>query len=137
MPLHYTASTVARFWPKIDRSVTGCWLWTRARRNGYGVLNNREGQPRVVYAHVLSYVLHKGPVPPGLMVLHTCDVRHCVNPTHLYAGDFSENIRDAWNRRRRPRPVITARDAFGRIRATARQAQVPPAACSPATRPPG
>ena len=114
MRLDYTAAVVASFWAKIEKT-SGCWLWTRGRRNGYGVVANTRGRPLTIYAHILSYVLHKGPIPAGLMVLHTCDVRHCVNPAHLYLGDYSDNIQDAWDRGRRLRHRITVRDSRGRI----------------------
>jgi hypothetical protein len=33
--------------------------------------------------------------------LHTCDNKMCVNPDHLYAGDHSQNMRDAYARGRK------------------------------------
>ena len=34
------------------------------------------------------------------MVLHTCDVRHCVNPAHLYEGTAQQNRDDCFSRHR-------------------------------------
>jgi hypothetical protein len=38
------------------------------------------------------------PIKPGLLALHTCDFRRCINPDHLYEGSYSDNSRDAYER---------------------------------------
>ena len=97
--------TVAeRFWSKVpDQPGMDCWLWTGARdRHGYGRINYRteDGPHRSVPAHRISYLLCVGN-PQGLSVCHTCDNPPCVNPSHLFLGSQSDNMRDAISKGRR------------------------------------
>ena len=85
-----------RFFSKVQKT-NSCWLWKACiSRNGYGIFgigdNNRN------YAHRVSYFLHNGKIPKDRLILHSCDVKHCVNPKHLELGDHSKNIQDAWDR---------------------------------------
>lgn len=78
-----------RFWSKVDR--TGdCWVWTGARhRYGHLTVDGRSYN-----AHKFSYLIHKGAVPRGRVVRHTCDNPLCVCPDHLVLGSQSDNVRD-------------------------------------------
>lgn len=87
-----------RFWEKVNIT-DGCWLWTAAKRNGYGVLGGGKRGVPLVYAHRLSFTIHSGrEITAGKEICHTCDVRACVNPAHIYLGTRSDNMRDAWER---------------------------------------
>jgi hypothetical protein len=72
---------------------SGCWLWEG------GVIESGYGQFTMNYrnmgAHRASWILHRGPIPPGTMVCHKCDTPSCVRPDHLFLGNSSTNMLDA------------------------------------------
>jgi hypothetical protein len=71
---------------------TGCWLWTGSvASHGYGDLRLNK---KTKLAHRLSWELANGHIPDGYFVLHRCDVRLCVNPSHLFLGTTTDNMRD-------------------------------------------
>lgn len=77
---------------------TGCWLWMGHKyHNGYGAI---KVFGKMVLAHRLSYELHKGPIDANAEILHSCDVKHCINPDHLRTGTHAENMAEAAERGR-------------------------------------
>jgi uncharacterized NAD-dependent epimerase/dehydratase family protein len=70
----------------------GCWIWAGAKTGaGYGSVKIRG---HVYPAHRVSFEHFVGPVLEGLVVCHSCDVKLCVNPGHLWSGAQWENMRD-------------------------------------------
>lgn len=51
-------------------------------------------------AHRLVYIVRKGLIAPDLMALHTCDIRNCIEPEHIYAGTAAQNTADMVSRGR-------------------------------------
>jgi hypothetical protein len=82
---------MTRFWAKVDKT-TDCWLWTGGKhRQGYGQISIAR---KMALAHRVSYELEVGPIPPGMSVLHKCDVPGCVRPDHLFTGTQKDNMAD-------------------------------------------
>ena len=74
------------------QQVGDCWLWQGfVAINGYGTKAYRGKTVRV---HRLMYELCNGPIPDGMLVCHSCDVRLCCNPAHLWLGDKRDNAMD-------------------------------------------
>lgn len=87
-----------RAYLKIDAK-TGCHLWTGHRDLfGYGALMiNRSKR---VPAHRAAWEATHGPIPEGMVVMHTCDNPPCCNPEHLKLGTRAENNRDRFKKGR-------------------------------------
>lgn len=74
-----------------------CWEWQAAvGSHGYGVFAFC-GQ--MFTAHRASYIATFGDIPKaegshGGVVMHKCDNRRCVNPSHLVAGSQKDNLLD-------------------------------------------
>lgn len=82
---------------KINKK-TGCWLWQGyigIRKRGRMLVNGKYQS-----VHRISYQLHHGLIPKGKCICHTCDIEHCVNPNHLWAGTQKENIADCVKKKR-------------------------------------
>lgn len=70
-----------------------CWPWTGCKsHNGYGRLWN--GSRFVPATHYAWEKVHGRRVPPGLVIMHTCDEPACCNPAHLKVGTQTENVAD-------------------------------------------
>jgi hypothetical protein len=51
--------------------------------------------------------LEYGMYDQRLLVLHKCDVPRCVNPSHLYFGDYADNAKDRESRGRSWQSKVT------------------------------
>jgi hypothetical protein len=114
--MSHRTSFLNRFWTKVDQSggIDACWNWTASGAAGYGRLKDRDGKG-LVLAHRVAYEETYGPVPEGLVIMHSCDNPLCVNPNHLYAGTQSENMQDCASKGR-----IFIKDQLGEKNSLAR-----------------
>jgi len=72
---------------------TGCWLWLHSV-NSWGYGRTRVAFSTERQAHRIALEERVGKLPPGLLVLHSCDTPACVNSSHLRLGSAVENMRD-------------------------------------------
>lgn len=97
----------------------GCWNWTGADNGkGYGRIKLLR---QLWLVHRLSYRLFVGPIG-GDMVCHACDNPTCCNPSHLFRGSRSDNMKDA-ARKGRLNTVKLTPGQVDRVRASDRTVQ--------------
>ncbi len=72
---------------------SGCLYFMGARRTtGYGAVGVDSG--KVAQAHRVVWEHHNGAIPPGMVIMHLCDNKPCVNIDHLRCDTQSANLRD-------------------------------------------
>lgn len=103
--------TKENFWKKVNiKSDLECWEWTGSCNNtGYGTV---AWEGKVYVAHRIAAWL-SGMVADKLApkhaaekgyVLHKCDNRKCCNPNHFFIGSYSDNQKDAYQKKRKVQP---------------------------------
>lgn len=87
-----------RFWANVDkRSFGECWYWNGYMgSSGYGRFwFNGKNVP----AHRMAWMIRNNrEIPEGMLALHTCDNKRCVNPYHIKVGTQTENVLDSMER---------------------------------------
>ena len=92
--LTHGMDALRRFHSRIEKTGSGCWLWTGATvQNGAGVTRDPATGRMATAARVAWEVAH-GPVPVGKIVLPNgrCDNPACVNPTHHKVGTQKNRV---------------------------------------------
>jgi hypothetical protein len=101
----YNRRWLATRFAKTVKTENGCWIWQGfITANGYAQSSwkNKTG-----HVHRRVYIILHGELPSSIDVCHTCDVRLCINPDHLWAGTRKQNVKDMTAKRRHYNTVKT------------------------------
>jgi len=66
---------------------------------GYGLIRYKS---TMMLAHRAAWLIHKGEIPKGMLVLHHCDNPLCCDIRHLYLGTHKDNSDHKIARKRSP-----------------------------------
>jgi hypothetical protein len=69
-----------------------CWGYDGTKDKGYARIEVEDRKRKPL--HVVSWEIHNGCIPKGMMVLHSCHCRECCRPSHLRLGTHKENMKD-------------------------------------------
>jgi hypothetical protein len=94
----YTEGAYHRRWlvrvmKQVKVDPAGCWLWQGFKgHTGYAQINYRG---KSLNGHRMMWIIHRGiKLVTEQYVLHRCDVRHCLNPDHMWIGTAKDNNND-------------------------------------------
>jgi hypothetical protein len=94
MHLSNRQETYKRTFLNSEVSPSGCREWKGHLSNkGYAKIREAGGG-KMLACHRLSYEAYWGPIPDGMLVMHKCDNRKCIEPNHLVLGTNDQNIMD-------------------------------------------
>lgn len=92
-----------KFWQYVVTMKSGCWRWNGPTDNqGYGRVGERRNNQKK--AHRLSWEIHFGLIPDGMVIIHACDNPPCTNPDHLMLGTQKANAVDC-SKKSRNNPI--------------------------------
>jgi len=83
---------------RVIKTPEGCWDWSGGTTT-FGYARFKVAY-KMYYGHRISYELHKGTIPEGFLVRHSCDNPKCTNPNHLVLGTHEDNNQDKIERNR-------------------------------------
>lgn len=90
-------SKKAKIFQNFYRSITiknGCWEF-ESEMNIQTYPSIEIGKRKSGSIHRVSYEIHKGEIPKGMVVRHLCHNSRCCRPSHLEIGTQKQNIQDS------------------------------------------
>jgi hypothetical protein len=79
-----------------------CVVWTGTRYSqGYGRVKLASLEVYGI-AHRIAFEMYNAEIPEGLVAMHICDNRLCVNPNHIVLGTNRANMYDMKRKHRSP-----------------------------------
>jgi hypothetical protein len=103
----YRTHWIARIRAKCTANERGCWVWPgHVTHKGYGQTTYR-GMGNVMIHRQMYKLVKNAALVTEQFVCHSCDVRRCCNPDHLFLGTAKANNRDCGNKGRHHNGVKT------------------------------
>lgn len=96
---YLTEEDKQNFWARVRKGgPDDCWPYANYQEYGVAYIRGR-----TFTAHRVAWVIANGrEIPEGMFICHSCDVRPCVNPAHLWLGTSADNGRDTHAKGRQP-----------------------------------
>lgn len=103
---------VKRIEYKLGGSNGDCWECVSHTRNDWGYpIATRNGQKMIKLSRYVYELINEKKIGKGLIVLHSCDNPHCINPSHLFEGTRADNVKDRVNKGRQAKGKVLGRRA--------------------------
>lgn len=101
----YNAFKIAQLLSRTRIVPGGCWLYQgKIHASGYTVASYRD---KSYNTSRVMWLALRGPIEGRLDVCHTCDVRNCINPDHLWLGTRKQNLLDMADKKRGNKASVT------------------------------
>jgi hypothetical protein len=90
----YDRHWVARVKAACDITPEGCWIWRgHTYHNGYGMTSYRG--KNVIVHRKMHEAVNRVKLERWVYACHSCDIKLCCNPEHVWAGTPKENSIDS------------------------------------------